>query len=262
MPAPEPNPLRILILEADHPFPGTTRKYGGYGGVFTSLLMQATVHSSLSLRVHNVVDAPPPSLAALHAEGTDGILISGSKANAFDDEPWITALVAFLREVLAEQKIRLVGVCFGHQIIARALGCAVKRGDEGWEASVTPVPLTGRGKELFGKEILNIFQMHRDIVTSLPEDAENLGATDKCAIQGMYSETRGFITVQGHPEFTPKIVDEILRARRKAGIFSEEQFEDMISRLENAHDGVLVANAFLKFVKEGVDKGAARCCST
>jgi GMP synthase-like glutamine amidotransferase len=93
--------------------------------------------------------------------------------------------------------------------------------------------------------------MHRDIVTSLPAGAENLGATETCAIQGMYDAVaKRYISVQGHPEFTEEIVREILDVRRELGIFSEEQYEEMIGRVGKDHDGLLIARAFLKFVAE------------
>ena len=93
--------------------------------------------------------------------------------------------------------------------------------------------------------------MHRDIVTSVPKDAVNLGATDRCDIQGTYCPGR-FITVQGHPEFTNDIVTEILTARHAVGIFTDDEYKDMMARVNNEHDGVLVAKAFLRFAAEGL----------
>jgi len=63
-------------------------------------------------------------------------------------------LVDFTKEVLAQKRVRLIGVCFGHQIIGRAMGVKVDRSDRGWEVSVSPVQLTEKGKELFGVEEL------------------------------------------------------------------------------------------------------------
>lgn len=60
----------------------------------------------------------------------------------------------FTKKVLAQNRVRLIGVCFGHQIIGRALDVKVDRSDRGWEVSVTPVQLTAKGKELFGVEEL------------------------------------------------------------------------------------------------------------
>lgn len=74
--------------------------------------------------------------------------------NAFDNFPWIKKLVAFVQTILAQDRVRIIGVCFGHQIVGRALGARVDRGDKGWEMSVTPMELTERGKELFGLDKL------------------------------------------------------------------------------------------------------------
>jgi hypothetical protein len=62
--------------------------------------------------------------------------------------------VEFTKKVLAQDRVRLIGVCFGHQIIGRALEQKVGRSDRGWEVSVTPMELTAKGKELFGVEEL------------------------------------------------------------------------------------------------------------
>lgn len=79
-------------------------------------------------------------------------------ANAFDNEPWIVTLVEFTRKILEEQtRVRAIGVCFGHQIIGRALGAKLGRNKRGWEASVTPIPLSGKGRELFGGKDVLVF---------------------------------------------------------------------------------------------------------
>jgi GMP synthase-like glutamine amidotransferase len=93
--------------------------------------------------------------------------------------------------------------------------------------------------------------MHRDIVVSLPDGAENLGATETCKIQGMVDVKGRYISVQGHPEFTEEIVTEILGVRKQLGVFGEEQYAEMMSRVGNKHDGVSIAEAFLRFVEEG-----------
>jgi GMP synthase-like glutamine amidotransferase len=89
--------------------------------------------------------------------------------------------------------------------------------------------------------------MHRDIVFGYPAEASPLGATAKCQNQGMYVKNR-YITVQGHPEFTPPIVEEILESRQKIGVFPDSIFEDGMKRLKYPHDGVRVAAVFLKFL--------------
>lgn len=91
--------------------------------------------------------------------------------------------------------------------------------------------------------------MHRDIVQELPNGVEALGTSPICKIQGMYAAKR-LISVQGHPEFTGKIVQEILETRHDQKIFNDELFADAENRVNNVHDGILIATGFLKFMRE------------
>jgi GMP synthase-like glutamine amidotransferase len=91
--------------------------------------------------------------------------------------------------------------------------------------------------------------MHRDIVFEYPDGVEKLGASPRCLVQGMYVKGK-YITIQGHPEFTKEIVSEILTLRNSQGIFNDEQYEDAMARAGNHHDGVTVAQGFLRFLLE------------
>lgn len=78
--------------------------------------------------------------------------ISGSEYDAFENTPWIVNLTNYIHDVIKNHRqIPLVGICFGHQIIARALGAGVGRNAEGWEISVDTINLSQAGSELFGK---------------------------------------------------------------------------------------------------------------
>lgn len=74
--------------------------------------------------------------------------------NSFDNDPWILKLVEFTEKLLKQNRVRIIGVCFGHQILGRALGAKVGRSDNGWEISVLPVELTAKGKEVFQQDTL------------------------------------------------------------------------------------------------------------
>ena len=152
-----PRPLRVAILECDVPPPGAAKVYGSYGGLFTHLLRSAASslspplpESDLVISAYDVMKQEyPPSL-----DDIDGILLTGSKHNSFENDPWILKLVEFTKQILAQDRIRIVGVCFGHQIVGRALGTPVGRSKEGWELSVTDLTLTEAGKKVFGQEKL------------------------------------------------------------------------------------------------------------
>ncbi|TDZ54280.1 putative glutamine amidotransferase-like protein [Colletotrichum trifolii] len=245
--------IRLAILEADTPQPQTKAQYGGYGGVFTALLRTAALADEPPVPLDSIVD-----LSVFHVVGDeavypdldsiDAILISGSKHNAFDNDPWILKLVEFTKKCI-DGGVRVIGICFGHQITARALGVEVKRSELGWEVAVVDVNLTPKGKEIFKLEKMRIHQMHRDIVAANPEGAESLAYTSLCPVQGFYAPKK-YITVQGHPEFTGPIVSEVLNVRHKAGVFDEEMYTDAINRANIEHDGVDIARGFLRFLKE------------
>ena len=160
---PPPRPIRLAILEADTPVPGAHARYSGYRGVFTHLFTRALasqqhpLSSYLTITAHDVVNNLsdyPSSLSDI-----DAILITGSKHSAYENDPWIVKLTEFVKKVLTtevaegKKQIKVIGVCFGHQIIGRALGQVVERNEKGWEVSVTPVGLTDVGRRLFeGRE--------------------------------------------------------------------------------------------------------------
>jgi GMP synthase-like glutamine amidotransferase len=80
---------------------------------------------------------------------------TGYDSFASGDNDWITRLVEYIRMLLQEQRrVRVLGVCFGHQIIGRALGVMPQRNEKGWEVSVTSIKLTVIGQQLFGPETL------------------------------------------------------------------------------------------------------------
>lgn len=81
-------------------------------------------------------------------------LLKQAEHNSFDNDAWILKLVEFTEKVLKQDRVRVIGVCFGHQILGRALGARVGRSDDGWEIAVLPVELTAKGKEVFQQDTL------------------------------------------------------------------------------------------------------------
>lgn len=161
-------PIRIAILECDTPQPATHAKYGGFGGLFSALFNAAAdtlsttksptgcpphpthfSRSDLQFSIFDVVKQECPDLKDI-----DAIVISGARNSAYDDDPWILKLVEFVRTILETQaRVRVIGVCFGHQVVGRAVGGVVSRGER-WEVSVEDLMLTERGREIFGRSSL------------------------------------------------------------------------------------------------------------
>ncbi|KJZ77807.1 hypothetical protein HIM_02984 [Hirsutella minnesotensis 3608] len=247
------SPLRLAILECDTPQPQARAVYGSYTGVFKALLGAAARQLDPPRDLADLVDVRAYDVVnELHTypalDDVDAVLLTGSRHTAFDDDPWIKNLVAFTRAALDSGRVRVVGICFGHQIVGRALDAPVRRGDC-WEVAVTEVDLTTKGREIFEVDKLRIHQMHRDVVTEYPPDAISLGSNSSCDIQAMYSPRR-YLTVQGHPEFNNEVISEILFNRHTVGTFSDELYEDGMRRASVPHDGVKIGKAILNFIRE------------
>lgn len=151
-------PVRLAILEADTPLPQTRAKYSTYGHVFEHLFTRAAAPAPLSsLATLSYYDVVGPSATYPSLDEIDAVLITGSRHDAFEDGEanWIANLTEFVRRALEhDRRLRVVGVCFGHQVVARALGVPVGRSPRGWEVSVTEVKLTEKGREVFGRDTL------------------------------------------------------------------------------------------------------------
>ncbi|MCJ1311288.1 hypothetical protein MMC25_004959 [Agyrium rufum] len=241
--------IRIAILECDTPMPTVLKKYGTYADRFRTILESGGTASSHNVTVECSNFDVVTAMEYPNLEEIDGLLITGSKHNAHDDIPWVNKLVDFTQRVLAQDRVRIIGVCFGHQIVGRAMGVKVGKSDIGWETSVCKMDLTDTGKRLFDKDYLSIHQMHKDIVFSYPPEVISLGSSPKCDVQGMYIPAR-LITVQGHPEFNGWIMGEILEARKKQGIFDATIVQEAMERVEEPHDGELIGRAFVDFMLE------------
>ncbi len=133
----------------------------------------------------------------------DAIMITGSACNAYDDLPWISKLTEYTRHIAKDHPlVRIIGVCFGHQIVGRAFGAEVRLNPKGWELGVYDIELTEDGREILlwdeydqmaeetqeGKKYVRLQQVHRDEVAELPppferEEFLNLGFTERSPVQ-------------------------------------------------------------------------------
>ncbi|KAK2608581.1 hypothetical protein QQS21_002928 [Conoideocrella luteorostrata] len=251
---PDMSPFRLAVLECDTPVPNVLKERGSYGSVFQRLLTDG-LHGlgdrgkgvDFCILKYDVVQHQTyPELSDV-----DGILITGSKHTAFNDDPWIVSLVEYIRQVLTASKTPVVGICFGHQIIGRALGATTGRAPGGWEVSVEKVDLCDQGQQLFGVSSLQLHQMHRDEVATLPEGLVNLGSSPRCPIQGLY-KPNSLLSLQAHPEFDDFIMSEIMTMRHSQRIFDDEMFRDGMARAGDSHDGRLVSAKIWEFFLDTV----------
>lgn len=184
-------------------------------GDFDAWFLRALEPLGLECRVVNVAAEAPPE-----ARGAVGILLTGSLASAYADEPWILRLSDWVRAA-APLGVPMLGVCFGHQLLARALGGRARRNPAGREVGTPAVRLTPKGAEdwLFEgvPERFPAQLTHDDDVEVLPPGAVRLAFNDHTPVQafGLGDHLRG---VQFHPEIDAAIMEAIVGYKAGAGI--------------------------------------------
>lgn len=143
-------------------------------------------------------------------------LIMGSKFGVYDGDPWISRLEEFVRATHLAGG-RMFGICFGHQVIAKALGGTVIKSPKGWGVGVYRYDVTENWPPLFGPrpDALTIQAFHQDQVVSPPPGARLLATSEFCPYAAFWYP--GFaVTVQGHPEFSRDYVANLLEGRRES----------------------------------------------
>ncbi len=186
--------MRIGILEAEI-MPEPLHNYGSFASLFISLL--DAKNEGYDFSQYLVINEHFPS--SVHS--CDAYLITGSTFGAYEDVPWINRLKQFVREI-SEAGLPLIGVCFGHQLIAEALGGKVEKYVGGW----------GVGRHQYNfhqtesgpcceKDVLTINAFHQDQITTLPDGAEVFASSDFCQYAGLVYG-KNILTVQAHPEFS------------------------------------------------------------
>ncbi|CEM04067.1 unnamed protein product [Vitrella brassicaformis CCMP3155] len=188
----------------------------------------------------------------------DGFIIPGSLNSAYDKEPWIEELARVIQKLHAD-RTPFLGVCFGHQLAAQALGGRVKKNPMGTQFSRITTPLINTAPAALplplvkdnasGGEI-SLLYSHDDVVVEAPSVGVSLGGTEACPVIGVaYGSPPFAITVQGHPEFNTKTgkgcLDVIFEYYVKVGKATPEQVEEGRRRAAEPTDAHHVAKAVI-----------------
>ncbi|MEM7343881.1 MAG: GMP synthase [Chloroflexota bacterium] len=143
------------------------------------------------------------------AQDCDAFLITGSPKGVYDDEPWIEELGTFIRGCYAEEQ-KMVGVCFGHQMLAHTLGGQAEKSDKGWGLGMKKLQVL-ETQPFMDPPLANgdFYYCHQDQVTTLPAEAQLLAGSEFCP-NGMFVIGEKVFALQAHPEFTPGVMDKTI----------------------------------------------------
>jgi GMP synthase (glutamine-hydrolysing) len=180
--------MKIGILQAGRSPDNLQAEHGDYDAFFRRFLDG----NDFEFETFPVLDGVFPD----GVEDADGWLVTGSRFGAYEDHDWIPPLEAFLRESYARE-IPIVGICFGHQILAQALGGKVEKYSGGWSFPAG----------------IKLIAWHQDQVTELPADARVVGSSEFCRFAALAYGDRAY-TIQPHPEFNDDFAFGLIEARR------------------------------------------------
>ncbi|TVU09587.1 hypothetical protein EJB05_43071, partial [Eragrostis curvula] len=227
---------RFALLMAAHDSEYVIKKYSGYLNVFVAAFGDAGAGETWDL--YRAVDGELPGEEEL--DRYDGFVISGSPNDAYADDEWILRLCSLVRDLHARRK-RVLGVCFGHQVICRALGGRVARARGGWDIGIREVAIADAQlprqcrfldalRELPPRA--KITKIHQDEVWDVPAGAEVLASSEKTGVE-MFRVGEHMLGVQGHPEYTNDILLSLVNRLLGAGSITVSFAEAVKRQLES-----------------------------
>ena len=226
--------MKVGLLECDDVVGRFPELKGGYREMFAALLPRFTFQYYAAHR------GRLPSSAS----ECDAWLCTGSKYSVYDRAPWIANLAAFIRS-LGEK--RFVGICFGHQMLAHAMGGEVAKAKQGWGVGVLDVEVLRKEPWMDPPlQHLRIQHMHQDQVQQLPEKSLLLGKSAHCEV-AMFRVGETMLGIEGHPEFTVAYGSALIRARQEQ--IGETESRRALDSLKGKTDSPTVGRWIERFLK-------------
>lgn len=225
--------MKIAILETGVPPEGLEAQYGTYVDMFHRLVGE---HDHEFATYDAQACAFPEDPSAYEA-----IMVTGSPAGAYELLPWIEPLKAFLRE--AKGRTKLIGICFGHQIMAEAFGGRVEKSQNGWGLGLHRYEVV-RHRPWMGAEPpseIAIPVSHQDQVVDQPPNSTVIAASRFTPFAGLAYDDQEAISFQFHPEFEPEYAARLIERRIRLGQVRGEHAELAFESLHLENDRPIVA---------------------
>jgi GMP synthase-like glutamine amidotransferase len=231
--------MKLGILKTDAVRPEWVPRFGEYPDMFVRLLRQAD--PELQFAVYDVENEQYPA----DIDEVDAYLITGSKSGVYEDKPWIATLMNFVRELHRRHK-KLIGICFGHQLVAQALGGRVEKSAKGWGVGLHTHRFHSSPPWHAEDDMeLDILVSHQDQVLEIAKDAKVLAGSDFCE-NAVTQVGDHILTFQGHPEFVPDYAHAIMTVRRET--LGEDVYANGMASMSGKHEGDRVARWIRNFL--------------
>ena len=237
--------MRIGILVTGRVHEDLAPRHGDYAAMFEDLIGAAA--PDFTFRTWYVVEGEMPE----DVDACDGWLITGSKHGVYDDLPWIAPLRDFLARARAAGR-PIVGICFGHQILAEALGGAAAKSERGWGVGLRRYRVLRRPSWMAdAPDEIAVHAMHQDQATAVPDDAVVLAENDHTPYAMLAygdPERPDAISIQPHPEFSEPYARDLLEMRSGVS-YPRETAEKALASLGGPGDNERVARWFVAYFR-------------
>ena len=228
--------MKIGILQTGVPPLNLKDEFGDYPSMIRNLLGEGFETQTFDV----VTDGPPK------ADGFAGYVITGSAAGVYDELPWIAPLMDFLRQQRGQAK--LVGICFGHQLMAQAFGGEVIKSPKGWGLGLHAYEVVRREGWMDAAREVSIPVSHQDQVVEAPPQAHVVARSDFTPYGVLAYADQPAISLQHHPEFDPAYASALIE-RRLETVLSEAQGRAAIQTLKQPNDRARVGGWIRNFLE-------------
>jgi len=228
--------MKVAVLETGRPPGKLAEEFGDYPAMFGQLLGPGFEIESFDVQAGEF-----PEPAAHHA-----YMITGSPAGVYEDLPWIAPLEQFIREA---DGAKMIGICFGHQVMAEALGGHVEKSEKGWGAGLHHYNVVRSEPWIDTAGVIAIPASHQDQVVVQPPNTDVVAASDFTPFAALAWSDRPAISFQFHPEFSPAFAKALIEKRYDA----VPNPDAAIASLDAPNDSARVGQWIRNFLNGGTE---------
>lgn len=239
--------FRLGILETGRPPEGLETRYDPYPKMFENLL-GVSAPKDWSYHAYPVLDDIFPDTVT----ECDAWLITGSRFGAYEDYPWIHRLKYFIQDAYKEG-VPMVGICFGHQILAHSLGGHVEKSHKGWGLGAEQYSWTDGASDLLENAQIGAIEgdftiqaVHQDQVIERPADATLLATSDFCENAALAYGNQ-VLSFQGHPEIDDVFVTDLIEVRR-GRLFTDIVADKALAKNGTPLDNEAIGRMIVRFL--------------
>ena len=233
--------FNLCILQAGPINKDLVQDYPSYDKMFSSFLNKKIQFWNLD--VYNIYENIFPENLTIY----NAFIITGSAYGVYENHSWIKELFEVIKKIV-HLKTPLLGICFGHQAIAQALGGHVIKSSKGWGIGIKEITTKKYNCSLGNFNKLSLIFFHQDQVVKLPDNAELIAGNSFCNISS-FSIGDSVLALQAHPEFNKDFSLKLLHARKSS--IEPATYLEAINELETLeHDGKLITPNIINFLEQ------------